>query len=171
MSDWRAFKKRPELADTTAVAINPHPVRTVHRPSARAGRGQRRLRSAPHGRLQAGGAHARPLRRLEDEPMMTPEMTREMLYRILSTEQQKQLEIKRQLDFAYSVPGPRALPRQRLLAAREPGRRLPSHPDRDQDARGARPADAACTSSRASRAGSCSSPGRPARASRRRWRR
>jgi twitching motility protein PilT len=48
-----------------------------------------------HGRLQ----------RLEHEPMMTPEMTREMLYRILSTEQQKQLEIKRQLDFAYSVPG------------------------------------------------------------------
>ncbi|MGZ4411333.1 MAG: type IV pilus twitching motility protein PilT [Gaiellaceae bacterium] len=48
--------------------------------------------------------HGRLLR-LEHEPMMTPEMTREMLYRILSTEQQKQLEIKRQLDFAYSVPG------------------------------------------------------------------
>ena len=28
-----------------------------------------------------------------------------MLYRILSTEQQKRLEIHRQLDFAYSVPG------------------------------------------------------------------
>jgi len=36
---------------------------------------------------------------------MTPEMTREMFYRILSTEQQKHLEIKRQLDLAYSVPG------------------------------------------------------------------
>jgi twitching motility protein PilT len=45
------------------------------------------------------------LRRLEDEPVMTPEMTREMLYRIISTEQQKHLEIKRQLDLAYSVPG------------------------------------------------------------------
>ena len=45
------------------------------------------------------------LRRLDDEPVMTPEMTREMFYRILSTEQQKQLEIKRQLDLAYSVPG------------------------------------------------------------------
>ncbi len=36
---------------------------------------------------------------------MTPEMTREMFYRILSTEQQKHLELKRQLDLAYSVPG------------------------------------------------------------------
>ena len=45
------------------------------------------------------------LQRIENEPMITPEMTREMLYRILSTEQQKQLEIKRQLDLAYSVPG------------------------------------------------------------------
>jgi twitching motility protein PilT len=45
------------------------------------------------------------LRRVEEEPVMTPEMTREMFYRILSTEQQKHLEIKRQLDLAYSVPG------------------------------------------------------------------
>jgi twitching motility protein PilT len=45
------------------------------------------------------------LRRVDNEPVMTPEMTREMFYRILSTEQQKHLEIKRQLDLAYSVPG------------------------------------------------------------------
>ena len=45
------------------------------------------------------------LRRIDEEPVMTPEMTREMFYRILSTEQQKHLEIKRQLDLAYSVPG------------------------------------------------------------------
>jgi twitching motility protein PilT len=45
------------------------------------------------------------LRRVEEEPVMTPEMTREMFYRILSTEQQKHLELKRQLDLAYSVPG------------------------------------------------------------------
>jgi twitching motility protein PilT len=31
--------------------------------------------------------------------------TRELLYRILSTEQQKRLEIDRQIDFSYSVPG------------------------------------------------------------------
>jgi twitching motility protein PilT len=35
----------------------------------------------------------------------TPEETRDLLYRILSTEQQKRLEIDRQLDFSYSVPG------------------------------------------------------------------
>jgi twitching motility protein PilT len=45
------------------------------------------------------------LKRIDEEPVMTPEMTREMFYRILSTEQQKHLEIKRQLDLAYSVPG------------------------------------------------------------------
>jgi len=45
------------------------------------------------------------LKRIDEEPVMTPEMTREMFYRILSTEQQKQLEINRQLDLAYSVPG------------------------------------------------------------------
>src|SRR3712207_4179062 len=35
----------------------------------------------------------------------TPDGTRELLYRILSSEQQKILEIKRQLDFSYSIPG------------------------------------------------------------------
>jgi len=35
------------------------------------------------------------LKRIDEEPVMTPEMTREMFYRILSTEQQKQLEINR----------------------------------------------------------------------------
>jgi twitching motility protein PilT len=40
----------------------------------------------------------------EFEPF-TPEETRDLLYRILSTEQQKRLEIDRQLDLSYSVPG------------------------------------------------------------------
>ena len=31
--------------------------------------------------------------------------TRALLYRILSSEQQKQFELKRQLDFAYAMPG------------------------------------------------------------------
>jgi twitching motility protein PilT len=35
----------------------------------------------------------------------SPDDTRSLLYRILSSEQQKQFEIKRQLDFAYSLPG------------------------------------------------------------------
>jgi twitching motility protein PilT len=40
----------------------------------------------------------------EHEPL-TPDDTRELIYRILSTERQKQLEIDRQLDFSYSIPG------------------------------------------------------------------
>src|SRR6201995_3706461 len=40
----------------------------------------------------------------EFEPF-TPEETRDLLYRVLSTEQQKRLEIDRQIDFSYSVPG------------------------------------------------------------------
>ena len=42
---------------------------------------------------------------IEDFEKFTPEETRDLLYRILSTEQQKRLEIDRQLDFSYSVPG------------------------------------------------------------------
>ena len=36
---------------------------------------------------------------------LDPEETRDLLYRVLSTEQQKRLEIDRQIDFSYSVPG------------------------------------------------------------------
>jgi twitching motility protein PilT len=36
---------------------------------------------------------------------LTPDETRDLLYRILSTEQQKLLEINRQLDFSHGVPG------------------------------------------------------------------
>jgi twitching motility protein PilT len=42
---------------------------------------------------------------IDDFEKFTPEETRDLLYRILSTEQQKRLEIDRQLDFSYSVPG------------------------------------------------------------------
>ena len=42
---------------------------------------------------------------IEDFEQFSPEETRDLLYRILSTEQQKRLEIDRQLDFSYSVPG------------------------------------------------------------------
>src|SRR5919199_666317 len=43
--------------------------------------------------------------RLDDFGVLDAESTQQLLYRILSTEQQKQLEIKRQLDFAHSIPG------------------------------------------------------------------
>jgi twitching motility protein PilT len=42
---------------------------------------------------------------LEDFERFTPEETRDLLYRILSTEQQKRLELDRQIDFSYAVPG------------------------------------------------------------------
>jgi twitching motility protein PilT len=46
--------------------------------------------------------HIQPL---ESVPALASEDLQQLLYRILSSEQQKHLEIKRQLDLAYSVPG------------------------------------------------------------------
>jgi twitching motility protein PilT len=45
------------------------------------------------------------LQRLAGIEPLTADDTLELIYRILSTEQQKQLEISRQLDFSHSVPG------------------------------------------------------------------
>ncbi len=45
------------------------------------------------------------LERLEGYGPLTTDDTRDLLYRVLSTEQQKHLEIKRQLDFAHDLPG------------------------------------------------------------------
>src|SRR3954467_12372363 len=45
------------------------------------------------------------IERLEGYEPMTSDDTRALLYRILNSEQQKQFEIKRQLDFAYAIPG------------------------------------------------------------------
>src|SRR6266542_1309472 len=42
---------------------------------------------------------------LQDVPPLTAETTQQLLYRVLSTDQQKQLEIGRQIDFAHSLPG------------------------------------------------------------------
>src|SRR5262245_11941668 len=43
--------------------------------------------------------------RLEGFDSLSSEDTQQLLYRILSSEQQKQLEIKRQLDLSHSIPG------------------------------------------------------------------
>src|SRR5216683_6212814 len=43
--------------------------------------------------------------RVSEYNPLTPEETQDLLYRILSSEQQKNLEIKRQLDFSHSIPG------------------------------------------------------------------
>src|SRR6266508_319440 len=45
------------------------------------------------------------LERLEGFPDMSADTTRQLLYRIISSEQQKRLEIDRQLDLSYSIPG------------------------------------------------------------------
>ena len=45
------------------------------------------------------------LERLADHENLTPEQLRTLLYRILSTEQQKVLETRRQIDFSHSIPG------------------------------------------------------------------
>jgi len=45
------------------------------------------------------------LERLADFEKLDPDETRTLVYRIISTEQQKNLETRRQLDFSYSVPG------------------------------------------------------------------
>src|SRR3954467_502825 len=45
------------------------------------------------------------LERVPETPEMLPEQTHSLVYRILSTEQQKLFETRRQLDFSYSIPG------------------------------------------------------------------
>src|SRR5256714_1647341 len=45
------------------------------------------------------------MERLADFPAVTAEDTQHLLYRIMSTEQQKNLEIKRQIDMSHSIPG------------------------------------------------------------------
>ncbi|MGH2920562.1 MAG: type IV pilus twitching motility protein PilT [Gaiellaceae bacterium] len=45
------------------------------------------------------------LERLEGFPVLTTEQTRQLLYRIISSEQQKRLEIDRQIDLSYAIPG------------------------------------------------------------------
>jgi twitching motility protein PilT len=45
------------------------------------------------------------LERLDGFPPFDAEATQALLYRILSSEQQKNLEIDRQIDLAYNVPG------------------------------------------------------------------
>jgi twitching motility protein PilT len=45
------------------------------------------------------------IERMDEIEQLTPEDTQLLMYQILSSEQQKHFEIKRQLDFAHSVPG------------------------------------------------------------------
>ncbi len=45
------------------------------------------------------------IRPLEGLAPLAPSDTQELLYRILSTEQQKRLEVERQIDISYAIPG------------------------------------------------------------------
>src|SRR3954452_159346 len=45
------------------------------------------------------------LRAVDGLPALTPDDTRQLLYGLLSTEQQKRLEVERQLDLSYALPG------------------------------------------------------------------
>jgi len=42
---------------------------------------------------------------LQEIAPLTPDVTQQLLYRVLSTEQQKHLEVSRQIDLAHSIPG------------------------------------------------------------------
>src|SRR5438105_4682892 len=42
---------------------------------------------------------------LEELPRLSPEDTQQLLYRVLSTEQQKRLEVERQIDLSYAISG------------------------------------------------------------------
>ena len=108
---------------------------------------------------------------LDGAARSTPTTTQALLYRILSTEQQKRLELDKQIDLAHDGAGRRALPRQRLLPARVARRGAPPDSAGHQVARGARPsADAARPDEEAARPRPRHR-ARPARASRRRSRR
>ena len=43
--------------------------------------------------------------RLEERGKLMPDDTQQLLYRVLSSEQQKRLEVDRQLDLSHAVPG------------------------------------------------------------------
>ena len=72
---------------------------------------------------------------LSDFPELDPDLVRQLIYRITTTEQQKHLELNRQLDFAYGIRGVARFRVNTLLPAREPRGRVPHDPHRDQVAR------------------------------------
>ena len=69
---------------------------------------------------------------LEDAPELSPPVIQTMLYAILTQKQREKFENELELDFAYAVPGQRAIPRQPVPAARLRRCGVPPHPVRDQ---------------------------------------
>ena len=69
-----------------------------------AGDGAERLRPPPDRRLPTDDPPAREAARA-GLPGLTPQMTREVVYSILTNDQRQRLETDWQIDFAYSIPG------------------------------------------------------------------
>ena len=77
---------------------------------------------------------------LDDYPTLSPDATRDLLYRILSTEKQKHLEINRQIDLSYGVPGLARFRMNVYLQRDSVAAAFRTIPADAEDARGARPA-------------------------------
>jgi twitching motility protein PilT len=97
----REFKLRAFSADTRGVAGTPLSIDGLLTRAAELGASDLHVTvgAAPAARVRG------ELLPLPDEESLTAETTQTLLYRILTTEQQKRFELDRQLDFSYDVPG------------------------------------------------------------------
>ncbi len=87
----------------TAEAVNARPlaIDTLLESTVELGASDLHITSGSHPAVRLHGH----IEILTDFPILTPDTTRELIYRITTTEQQKNLEVKRQLDFAYAIRG------------------------------------------------------------------
>jgi twitching motility protein PilT len=101
-----------EMSSPTPGASNPHAVThsgsepplsmdTLLERAVGLGASDLHVTAGSHPAARVHG-HIEPL---SDFPVLDPDQTRQLLYRITTTEQQKHLELNRQLDFAYGVRG------------------------------------------------------------------
>ena len=162
----RADPRTPELpAPAAATEVS---FRVGSRSTARLRRRARRVGRAHQGGLAAVHSHRRPPR--AHRPRRRSRRSRPSASRSRSCRSSAPRSSSRssEADFAYSVVGPRPLPRQRDAPARLGRTRAAARAERDPDVRGARAAARRAASSPSTSAASCSSPARPVRARRRR---
>ena len=99
-----------------------------------------------HGRLHA-----------LDYPHLTPQLTREVIYSILTNDQRQRLETDWQIDFAYSIPGKARFRVNAYMQRASLVGRLPPDPAARCRSSAALGPSARCSrTSRRSRAASCS---------------
>ena len=111
------------------------------------------------------------LQRVPELEKLAPEDTRTIVYRILSTEQQKLLETRRQIDFSYSIPGIARFRVNAYFQRTSVGAAFRLIPAEIKSLEELAHAAAALRARRHGPRPRSSSPARPARASRRRSRR